>query len=96
MHKQLVRHQWFSMVIVGVATVLDLPESIKVAQQDVTEPLGVDTGDLPLLGFLILQSTGAGGTRELHRDKSILKHRKAFKHVRKQSFHPIVEDISLS
>lgn len=62
MHKQLVRHQWFSMIIVRVATVLDLPESIKVSQQDVTEPLSIDTGYLPLLRLLILQSTGAGET----------------------------------
>ena len=62
MYKQLVRHQWFSVVIVRVATVLDLPESIKVPQQDVTKPLSVDAVYLPLLGLLILQSTGAGET----------------------------------
>lgn len=57
MHQQLVGHQWFSVVVVRVPTVLDLPESVKVPQQDVTEPLGIDTGDLPLLGLLKLQST---------------------------------------
>lgn len=62
MHKQLVRHQWFSMIIVRIANVLDLPESIKVSQQDVTEPLSIDTVYLPLLRLLILQSTGAGET----------------------------------
>lgn len=46
------------MVKVRVATVLDLPESIKVPQQDVTKPLSIDTGYLPLFGLLILLSTG--------------------------------------
>ena len=54
----LVGHQWFLQVVVGVSNVLDLAEGLKVAQQDVAEPLGVHTGDPPLLGLLILQTTG--------------------------------------
>ena len=65
------------MVIVRVATVLDLPESIKVPQQDVTEPLSIDTGYLPLLGLLILHTTGAGET--VIYNKTIADYNKATK-----------------
>ena len=54
----LVGDEWFLQVEVGVSAVLDLPESLKVPQEDVTEPLGIDAGDPPLLGLLILQTTG--------------------------------------
>lgn len=54
----LVGDEWFLQVEVGVSAVLDLPESLKVPQEDVTEPLGVDAGDPPLLGLLIFQTTG--------------------------------------
>lgn len=42
----------------GVAAVLDLPQCLEVAQQDVAEPLRVHTRDPPLLGLLVLQPTG--------------------------------------
>lgn len=38
-----------------VSAVLNLSQRVKVPQQDVTQPLGVDAGDLPLLGLLVLQ-----------------------------------------
>lgn len=41
---------------------LNVPESVKVPQQDVAEPLGVDAGDLPLLGLLVLEPHGPGET----------------------------------
>lgn len=43
-----------------VSAVLNVPESVKVPQQDVAEPLGVNAGDLPLLGLLILEPHGPG------------------------------------
>lgn len=42
----------------GVAAVLDLPQRLEVAQQDVTEPLRVHARDPPLLGLLVLQPAG--------------------------------------
>lgn len=41
-------------VELGVPAVLHLPQCLEVAQQDVTQPLGVDTGDAPLLRSLVL------------------------------------------
>lgn len=38
-----------------VSAVLNLSQRVKVPQQDVTQPLRVDAGDLPLLGLLVLQ-----------------------------------------
>lgn len=42
----------------SVAAVLDLPQSLEVPQQDVTEPLCVHARDPPLLGLLVLQPAG--------------------------------------
>lgn len=54
-----VRHQWFRVCVDGVSAVLDLSQCFKVAQQYITQPLGVHTGDLPLLGLLIFHPTGS-------------------------------------
>lgn len=65
----LVGDEWFLQVEVGVSAVLDLPEDFKVPQENVTEPLGVDAGDPPLLGLLIFQTTGA---EETGREKGLI------------------------
>lgn len=54
-----VRHQWFRMCVDGVSAVLDLSQCFKVAQQYITQPLGIHTRDLPLLGLLIFKPTGS-------------------------------------
>lgn len=41
---------------------LNLPERVEVPEQDVAEPLGIDAGDLPLLGLLVLEPHGPGET----------------------------------
>lgn len=46
------------MCVDGVSAVLTLSQCFKVAQQYITQPLGIHTRDLPLLGFLIFQPTG--------------------------------------
>lgn len=50
-----VGRQRFRVCEDRVSAVLNLSQCIKVPQQDVTQPLGIDTGDLPLLGLLVLQ-----------------------------------------
>lgn len=54
-----VRHQWFRVCVDGVSAVLNLSECFKVAQQYITQPLGIHTWDLPLLGLLIFKPTGS-------------------------------------
>lgn len=52
-----VRHQWFRVCIDGVSAVMNLPQCFKVAQQYITQPLGIHTWDFPLLGLLIFKPT---------------------------------------
>lgn len=57
-HQVLAGGQRVLQVEEGVAAVLDLPQRLKVPQQDVTEPLRVHARDPPLLGLLVFQPTG--------------------------------------
>lgn len=57
-HQVLAGGQRVLEVEDGVAAVLDLPQRLEVAQQDVTEPLRVHARDPPLLGLLVLQPAG--------------------------------------
>lgn len=53
-----VRNQWFSMCVDGVSAVVNLSQCFKIAQQYITQPLGINTWNLPLLGLLIFKPAG--------------------------------------
>lgn len=53
--------QWFRQIELRISTVLDLPQSFKVPQKYVTQPLGVHTWDPPLLCLLVFQPTWPDG-----------------------------------
>lgn len=53
--------QWFGQIELRISTVLDLPQSFKVPQKYVTQPLGVHTWDPPLLCLLVFQPTRPDG-----------------------------------
>jgi len=59
LHQLRVGRQRLGVAVDGEAAVLDLPQGLEVAQQHVTQPLGVDTRDLPLLGLLVFQPAGS-------------------------------------
>lgn len=50
-----VRHKWFRVCVDGVSAVLNLSQGFKITQHYIAQPLGVHTGDLPLLGLLIFK-----------------------------------------
>lgn len=50
-----VRHEGLRVCVYGVSAVLNLSQYFKVAQQYVTEPLGIHTWDLPLLCLFIFK-----------------------------------------
>lgn len=50
-----VGHEGLRVCVYGVSAVLNLPQGFKVAQQHITEPLGIDAWDLPLLCLFIFQ-----------------------------------------
>lgn len=50
-----VRHEGFRVCVYGVSAVLNLSQCFKVAQQYITEPLGIHTWDLPLLCLFIFK-----------------------------------------
>lgn len=51
-----VGHQWFRLCKDGVSAVLSLSQCFKIAQQYMTQPLGIHTWDLPLFSLLIFKA----------------------------------------
>lgn len=54
-----VRHKWFRVCVDGVSAVLNLSQCFEIAQQYITQPLGIHTWDLPLLSLLIFKPNGS-------------------------------------
>lgn len=75
-HKVLAGRERVLQVEHGVAAVLDLPQRLEVAQQDVTEPLRVHARDPPLLGLLVLQPAGPWWAQKEKKKKSFVLQRK--------------------
>lgn len=48
----------------GVSAVLNLSQRFKITQQYVTQPLGIYTWNLPLLGLLIFKPNGSEDSNE--------------------------------